>query len=170
MKRVFKTLGWILLLVLIVIQFFRPKKNIHTGDQPNAIAKSFAIPEDVKTILDKACMDCHSNNTRYPWYNTIQPVAWWLAGHVNDGKKELNFDEYTNKRPRFQYRRMEQSIDLVKKDAMPLPSYTWTHKDAILTQEEKAKLTEWAQSVMKTLESKYPIDSLKRQGPPPPQK
>jgi len=170
MKKVFKTIGWLLLIALVVIQFFRPKKNINLGDQPNAISKKFSVSADVQTILDKACMDCHSNNTRYPWYNNIQPVAWWLDNHVKDGIKELNFDEYINKRPRFQYRRMEQTIELVKEGEMPLPSYTWTHKDAILSQEEKEKLTSWAQSIMATLESQYPIDSLKRKAPPPPQK
>jgi hypothetical protein len=170
MKKVFKTIGWLLLIALVAIQFFHPTKNIHEGDQLNAISKKFPMPADVKMILDKACMDCHSNNTRYPWYNNIQPVAWWLNNHVIDGKKELNFDEYTNRRPRFQYRRMEQTIDLIKKGEMPLDSYTWTHKDAILSEEEKAKLFDWAQSVMDTLKTQYPIDSLKRQGPPSPQK
>ena len=170
MKKVLKTIGWLLLIALVVIQFFHPKKNIHEGDQPNAISKKFLVSADVRIILDKACMDCHSNNTRYPWYNNIQPVAWWLNNHVIDGKKELNFDEYINRRPRFQYRRMEQTIDLVKKGEMPLDSYTWTHKDAILSEEEKTKLFAWAQSVMDTLKTQYPIDSLKRQGPPPPQK
>jgi hypothetical protein len=170
MKKVLKTIGWLLLIAIVVIQFFHPKKNIHEGDQPNAISKKFQLSADVKTILDKACMDCHSNNTRYPWYNNIQPVAWWLNNHVKDGKKELNFDDYINRRPRFQYRRMEQTIDLVKKGEMPLDSYTWVHKDAILSEEEKTKLFDWAQSIMDTLKTQYPIDSLKRQGPPPPQK
>jgi len=170
MKKVIKTIGWLLLIALVAIQFFHPKKNIHDSDQPNAISKKFKISADVKIILDKACLDCHSNNTRYPWYNNIQPVAWWLNNHVIDGKKELNFDEYINRRPRFQYRRMEQTIDLVKKGEMPLDSYTWTHKDAILSEEEKTKLFDWAQSVMDTLKTQYPIDSLKRQGPPSPQK
>ncbi len=170
MRKVFKTIGWILLIALIVIQFFRPEKNIHPGDQPNAIEKKFTVPGEVKTILDKACNDCHSNNTRYPWYNNIQPVAWWLADHVKDGKGELNFDEFTTRRPRFQYRRMEQTIDLVKEEEMPLDSYTWTHKDAVLTDEEKNKIYDWAKSVMTTLESQYPIDSLKRPNQPPTQK
>ena len=170
MKKFFKTFGWLLLVALIVIQFFHPAKNIHEGDQPNAIAKTFPVPTDVKPILEKACLDCHSNNTRYPWYNNIQPVAWWLADHVNDGKRELNFDDYTNKRLRYQYHKMEEMIDQVKKGEMPIDSYTWTHKDAILSQEEKTKLMDWAQSVMDTLKAQYPIDSLKRQGPPPPQK
>ena len=168
MRKFFKTVGWLLLIALVVIQFFRPAKNIHPSDQPNAIFKKFSVSADVKTILDKACMDCHSNNTRYPWYYNIQPVAWWLADHVTDGKKELNFDEYITRRPRFQYRRMEQTIDLVKKEEMPLDSYTWIHKDAILTDEEKTKLYDWAKSIMTTLEAQYPIDSLKRQGASPP--
>jgi len=170
MKKVFKTIGWLLLIALVLIQLFRPTKNIHEGDQPNAISKKFQVSADVKIILDKACMDCHSNNTRYPWYNNIQPVAWWLNNHVIDGKKELNFDEYITRRPRFQYRRMEQTIDLVKKKEMPLDSYTWTHTDAILTEEEKTKLYDWAKSVMNALEAQYPIDSLKRPSPPPSQK
>ena len=170
MKKVLKTIGWLLLIALVLIQFFRPAKNIREGDQPNAISKKFQVSADVKIILDKACMDCHSNNTRYPWYNNIQPVAWWLNDHVIDGKKELNFDEYITRRPRFQYRRMEQMIDLVKKKEMPLDSYTWTHKDAILTEEEKTRLYDWAKSVMNALEAQYPIDSLKRPSPPPSQK
>ena len=170
MKKVLKTIGWLLLIALLVIQFFHPKKNIHEGDQPNAISKKFQVSADVKIILDKACMDCHSNNTRYPWYNNIQPVAWWLNDHVIDGKKELNFDEFTNRRPRFQYRRMQQTIDLVKKEEMPLDSYTWTHKDAILSDDEKTKLYDWAKSIMNALEAQYPIDSLKRPSPPPSQK
>jgi hypothetical protein len=170
MRKFFKALGWFLLIALIIIQFFRPKKNIHPGDQPNSISKKFPVSADVKTILDKACMDCHSNNTRYPWYNNIQPVAWWLNGHVKDGKRELNFDEYINRRPRFQYRRMEQTIELVKEKEMPLDSYTWTHKDAILTDEEKTKLYDWANSVKTALEAQYPMDTLKPKGPPTPPK
>jgi hypothetical protein len=168
MKKILKTIGWLLLIAFIVIQFFRPEKNINTGDQPNAISKKYIVSADVKTILDNACMDCHSNNTQYPWYNNIQPVAWWLANHVKDGKKELNFDEFTNRRPRFQYRRMQQTIDLVKKEEMPLDSYTWTHKDAILSDDEKTKLYDWAKSVRTALESQYPIDSLKSPSQPQP--
>jgi len=168
MKKILKTIGWLLLIVLVAIQFFHPTKNIHEGDQPNAISKKFQVSADVRIILDKACMDCHSNNTRYPWYNNIQPVAWWLNDHIIDGKKELNFDEFANRRPRFQYRRMQQTIDLVKKEEMPLDSYTWTHKDAILSDDEKTKLYDWAKSVRTALESQYPIDSLKSPSQPQP--
>lgn len=152
----------VLLAALVIIQFIHPKKNKAEGPQPNYIGNTFAITADVKTILAKACDDCHSNNTRYPWYANLQPVHWWLEKHVKNGKKKINFDEYTNKSLRYQYHKMEEVIEMVKEGEMPLNSYTWTHKDAKLTTEEKAKITGWAQSVMDTMKAQYPIDSLIR--------
>src|SRR5205809_6070001 len=125
----FKKFLLVLLILLIVIQFIHPSRNISKGEQPGNIAHSFNVPAQVKTILDKACMDCHSNNTRYLWYFHIQPVDWWLTNHINDGKRGLNFDEYTNKSLRYQYNKMNDVIDQVKKNEMPISSYKWIHKD-----------------------------------------
>lgn len=152
----------LLLLALIAIQFFHPKKNKASGPQPNYIGNVYSVPDDVKSILAKACNDCHSNNTRYPWYASIQPVHWWLNKHVREGKKHINYDEYTHKPLRYQYHKMEETIEMVKEGEMPLKSYTWTHKDARLSDEEKSKITGWAQSVMDTLKARYPLDSLIR--------
>jgi Haem-binding domain len=156
----FRKIMLFLLAAFIIIQFIHPKKNKAEGAQPNYIGNSFAIPADVKTILAKACNDCHSNNTRYPWYAKIQPVHWWLDKHVQTGKKKINYDEYTNKSLRYQFHKMEETVEMVKEGEMPLDSYTWTHKDARLTEEEKNKLLGWANSVMDTMKAKYPIDSL----------
>ena len=130
----------VLLVALVIIQFFRPKKNSSAGPQPNYIGNAFAIPADVKAILAKACNDCHTNNTRYPWYSKVQPVLWWLDKHIRNGKKGINFDEYTNKSLRYQYHKMEETIEMIKDNKMPLNSYTWVHKDAKLTDEEKNKI------------------------------
>jgi heme-binding protein len=152
----------ILLLIVIAIQFIHPKPNKTPGDQPNYIGKVYPVPEDVKQILVKTCNDCHSNNTRYPWYSNIQPVDWWLNNHIRNGKNQLNFDDYTHRSLRYQYNKMDETINEVKKGDMPLNSYTWIHKDAILTQAEKSKLIDWAGSIMISMEAKYPIDSLKK--------
>ena len=157
-----KKILFFLLAALVVIQFIHPKPNKAKGDQPNYIGKTFSVPEDVKSILVKACNDCHTNNTRYPWYSNIQPVDWWMNGHIKKGKKGMNLDEYTNKRLRYQYHKMEEVIEMVKEGKMPLNSYTWMHKDAILSQDEKNILINWANSVMDTMKAKYPLDSLIR--------
>lgn len=158
----FKKIMLVLLVALVAIQFIHPKKNRAEGPQPNYIGNAFAIPEDAKAILAKACNDCHSNNTRYPWYAKVQPVHWWLNKHVVEGKKKINFDEYSNKSLRYQYHKMEEVIEMVKDKEMPLNSYTWTHKDAKLSDNERSMITGWAQSVMDTMKARYPLDSLIR--------
>lgn len=151
-----------LLAVLVIIQFFHPKKNKAPGEQPNYIGKVYPVPADVKAILQKACNDCHSNNTRYPWYSNIQPVDWWLNDHVKDGKKELNLDEYTHRSLRFQYHKLEEIAEQVREGEMPLKSYTWMHRDALLTETEKARLAGWADGMRDSMEANYPLDSLVR--------
>jgi len=152
----------ILIIVLVLIQFFRPAKNISIAKSTTDISNIYQMPNDVSLILDKACNDCHSNNTAYPWYSKIQPVDWWLDNHVQEGKRELNLDEYTNRRLRYQYHKMEEIADQVKKGEMPLNSYTWIHKDAILTEAEKTALIGWADGVREQMKAKYPLDSLIR--------
>jgi uncharacterized membrane protein YgaE (UPF0421/DUF939 family) len=149
-----------LLAAFVIIQFFRPNKNISEEPQPNTLANKYEIPEEVHVILKKACLDCHSNNTKYPWYYNVQPLAWWLNYHITDGKKNFNLDEYTHRRPRYKYHKMEEVIEMVDEGEMPLNSYTWVHKDAKLSKAEKDKLTAWARSIMEILKTEYPIDSL----------
>jgi hypothetical protein len=158
----FKKILLVLILILVIIQFIHPARNKSEGGQPNNISKAFNIPAEVKTVLDKACMDCHSNNTRYPWYSKIQPVDWWLTHHVIEGKRGLNFDEYTNRSLRYQFHKMEEIAEQVKDGEMPIDSYTWTHKDAILTYEEKNILIKWTERIRNEMKAKYPADSLVR--------
>jgi hypothetical protein len=165
----FRKILIVLLVALVIIQFIHPKKNKAEGAQPNYIGNKFNIPADVKGILAKACFDCHSNNTRYPWYSKIQPVDWWLSHHVKEGKEAVNFDEYTNRPLRYQFHKMEEVNEMVKENKMPFKSYLWVHKDAKLTDDEKNKVLNWTQAVMDTMKSMYPVDSLIRKSQPKPQ-
>ncbi len=153
-----------LLVVLVVIQFFHPAKNINTtaAATANDISKVFPVPEDVQKILSTSCYDCHSNNTAYPWYSKVQPVAWWLNHHIEEGKREINFNEFAAYSLRRQYKKLDEVVEQVKKDEMPLSSYTLIHKDAILTGQQKEALFAWATAAMDTMKAKYPADSLLR--------
>lgn len=151
-----------LLVALVVIQFIHPKKNKSSGPQPNYIGNVHPVPGDIKSILQKACNDCHTNNTEYPWYSAIQPVNWWMNDHVKDGKKHLNLDDYAGRSLRYQYHKLEEIEEQIKEGEMPLDSYTWTHKDAILTSEEKEKIINWTKQLRDSMKAKYPIDSLVR--------
>jgi hypothetical protein len=156
----------VLLAVLVLIQFFHPKKNISTAPSTNNIAAVYPVSDSVGQILALACNDCHSNNTRYPWYSNIQPVAWWLDGHVNDGKKELNFDEFRTFTPRRQYNKMKSLVHEIQDGGMPLSSYTIIHKDAVLSSIQKQQLIAWAEDIQHQMEKTWPADSLKRKPAP----
>ena len=89
-----KIAGPLLLGLLILAQFFQPDKNISEGPEEDNILLILDVPEQVAGLLTNSCYDCHSNNTRYPWYNRISPVSWYLHKHVVAGKEALNFSEF----------------------------------------------------------------------------
>ncbi|MCX6210417.1 MAG: heme-binding domain-containing protein [Bacteroidetes bacterium] len=160
MKKVLKKIGLALLILFVIIQFFRPAKNINTVDATKVVAAVFTMPDNVGKILQKSCYDCHSNNTAYPWYNNFQPVMWYLNNHVNEGKREINFDEFATYKLRRQFHKMEEIIEQVEEGEMPLYSYTLIHSDAKLSKEDKEVLIAWAKANMDSMKAKYPIDSL----------
>lgn len=111
-----------LLIVLSAIQFIRPAKNKNTAEQKADITMQFNVPADVQNVLKTSCYDCHSNNTNYPWYANIQPMAWLLANHINEGKAELNFNEFAGYSKRRQLSKLKAVANSVKDGSMPLSS------------------------------------------------
>jgi len=142
-----------------ILQFIRPSKNIST-EEPNHIATKYAVPSDVQTILQTSCNDCHTNNTRYPWYSEIQPIGWVLNGHIQEGKRSLNLSEFTTYRLRRQYHKLEEIGDMVYEDKMPMSEYLILHSDARLSQEQKKRLIGWTEELRDSMKAMYPADSL----------
>lgn len=151
-----------LLILLIVLQAFRPKLD-NTGTGSTASITTVAtVPTEVDEVLKTSCYDCHSNSTNYPWYTHLQPFGWWIDDHVNDGKKELNFDEFGSYTLRRQFHKLEEVVEMVKEDEMPLKSYTIIHREALLDAEQKKLIMDWANSSMQAMKAIYPPDSLIR--------
>ncbi|MFN0213716.1 MAG: heme-binding domain-containing protein [Saprospiraceae bacterium] len=159
MKKYIRPLLYGLLAILILAQLYRPARNL-SNNQTNHVSTSYPVPSEVEAILQPACYDCHSNLTRYPWYANVQPVASWLAGHTNGGKRQLNFSEFTNRRLAVQNHKFEEIVEMLKEERMPLQSYTWAHHDAKLSEQQRQTLVAWAQSNMDSLVARYPADSL----------
>ena len=158
--KIFKRIAVFLLVILIGMQFIRPEKNIASAPFPNNIVTAFPLPDSVSNILKKSCYDCHSNNTQYPWYSSFQPVSGWLNHHIEEGKDEVNFDEFATYKIGRQYRKLLEIKEQLEKDEMPLSSYTLIHKDAKLNEGEKKLLINWAESARSMMRVKYPADSL----------
>jgi hypothetical protein len=144
----------IVVILLVVIQFIRPSRNLSSAQSANDISRHYTVPDTVAGILDRACNDCHSNNTRYPWYTNIQPVGWWMQHHVNDGKGELNFAEFGSYPAKRQYHKLEEMVKQIKDDEMPLNSYLWIHTNAKLTEADKQTLINWANNLRQEIAAK----------------
>ncbi len=162
MRKVLKIILVVLIIVFIAIQFIRPAKNSGEEIAANEITAKFDVPENVQQILKVSCYDCHSNTTKYPWYWHMEPGALILSNHFNDGKKEVNFSIFSTYPAARQYKKFKEIGEQVKQGEMPLSSYTLLHRDAVLTQEQKQVIVDWAANSMKEMEAKYPPDSLKR--------
>ncbi len=148
-----------LVIVLVIIQFIRPAKNL-SGDTSKDISIGYAVPDDIQAIFKRSCNDCHSNQTVYPWYAEVQPVGWWLNHHVEDGKRHLNLNNFTSMRIAFQKKKLEEIMEQVKKDEMPMSSYLWIHTNAKLSDPDKQALNAWCQQQIDSIKAKYPADSL----------
>lgn len=138
-----------ILALLLIIQFIRPTKNLGSAEGPNDITHYAQVPDSVMTILKVSCYDCHSNHTNYLWYHEIMPIGWFLNNHVVDGKKHLNFSEFTTYNDKKKDRKFKQTAEEVEEHEMPLSSYTIIHKDAILNEAQIKLVTTWAEGLRK---------------------
>jgi len=150
-KSLLKKLGLAILIVFVIAQFFGPEKNDGDISSVDPFLADTNPPEDVKLILKNTCFDCHSNHTRYPWYNNITPVNYWLADHVRHGKGDFNVSKWNEYSDKKKDHKLEELAEEVAEKHMPLPSYTWTHGDADLSQEQIDAIVEW----VKTTRIKY---------------
>ncbi len=110
-------------------------------------AVSMQVPKEVRPILQKACYDCHSNHTKFPWYAKVAPVSWVLASHVNEGRKALNFSTWKKMDSSLQQERIDRMYHVVKIGFMPKQSYTWMHPESKLDKAEKQVLKRWVESL-----------------------
>jgi hypothetical protein len=101
-------------------------------------------PPAVMEILRRACYDCHSNETRWPWYSRVAPSSWFVASHVRKGRGDLNFSDW----PMYDFEQQEMNLDdiekQIEKGKMPLRSYLWLHPEARLSEGDRQVLLEWA--------------------------
>lgn len=135
----------IVIIVFLAIQLVQTHGNKSAETSPHDITKLYNTPAPVLQILQRSCYDCHSNNTRYPWYTYIQPIGWWITLHIQQGKDGLNFSEYGKMTKEDQGEVFGQIYKSIDEDWMPLESYLWIHGDSKLSVGESKLLLEWAE-------------------------
>lgn len=151
----FKVVGIILAFVTISFQFVGMSFNQGELYSPYHVSKTVHTSDTIESILQKSCYDCHSDYTIYPWYSNIQPIGYWLNQHIEEGKAELNFSIFGTYKKKKQLHKLDECIEMIEENQMPLVSYTLIHQKAKLTLEEKLLLIRWAK------ESKNYLNALK---------
>lgn len=132
---------------LVSIQFISVEKT----NPPVDVALSLKAPDDVMIILKKGCYDCHSNETKWPYYSDIAPASFFIASHVKKGRKALNFSTYEEIDPKIKKERLKRAIMTINNGMMALPSYLSVHNEAMLSKKEKAVLTKWFEKEIESL-------------------
>ena len=147
-----KKIGYGLLLIIIVIQFFRIDKTNPEVSLENDFIALTAPPEEISVILKSTCYDCHSNETNYPWYSNVAPISWWVKDHIDEGREELNFSKWGTFKAKRKDHKLEEAVEMLEDGEMPLDEYTWTHSEANLTSKQKEQLIDWFKTTRKTIQ------------------
>lgn len=133
-----KVITTIIILALVGIQFI----EVERGNPP--VTADINAPADVKNLLRTACYDCHSNETKWPWYSKVAPISWMIANHVKEGRRELNFSVWGRLDRHKKKELQKEIIKMIDNDEMPLVSYTYLHPKAKLETTQKQIIKKWA--------------------------
>lgn len=141
----------VLAVVAIAIQFVGPKRTNPPVDPAREISAHVKTPPEVARILERSCFDCHSHQTRWPWYSKVAPVSWMVISDVDEARRNMNFSDWAMYNPEKARDRLNGICEETSEGGMPLTSYKWMHRDAKLTPEDVRTLCEWSRSAREQL-------------------
>jgi hypothetical protein len=140
-----KKVGLGIVAALLAAQIVRPSRDAAPHDPSQDLTRVLAVPATVKGALDRACYDCHSQRTRWPWYAQISPISWMVARDVVAAREELDFSRFGALEPSERSAALEAIGDATTTERMPLSSYALVHAEARLTAAERAAIAAWTE-------------------------
>ncbi len=139
-------------IVLLVAQVIPVTRRTNPPVDPaRTLAAQLPVPGHVSAVLQRACRDCHSHETIWPWYSQVAPVSWLVIRHVNEGRRELNLSVWGQYEARRQVRKLKEICDQVRTEKMPISSYLLLHPKARLSEQERSWLCEWTETIRERL-------------------
>ena len=134
---------WSIGAVILLAQFFQPDRSVHEADPAQDFITITHPSEEIAHLLHITCYDCHSAHTNYPWYSYVTPVNFWLQHHINEGRDEFNMSEWGARSAKWRIKKLKRAAHELKEGDMPLPSYTWLHGEAQLTNAQRRSLIDY---------------------------
>jgi Haem-binding domain len=146
LKRIVKWLLIAVIVLFLAIQFVRPARTNPAVDESQTIFARAQMTPPVAAIFNRSCVDCHSNKTVWPWYTNVAPVSWFIIGHVNEGRRNMNLSEWGKLDSDRQSKKLQQICDEVSDGGMPLSTYTPLHPGSKPTPADVKLLCEWTEA------------------------
>ena len=150
MKPRFKTILLILVGVLVLSQLVPVDRSVPEVDPAQDFLTAVNAPAEMASLIKDACYDCHSYQTKYPWYAKVSPVSFWIQGHINGGREHLNFSEWTAYPAEKAAHKLEECYEEVEELHMPMKSYTWLHPEAKLSEAQVGAMAQWFQQTYRS--------------------
>lgn len=125
------------------IQLIRPARTNPPENAAGTIEATLKPPAAVAGILQRSCQDCHSNRTVWPWYSEVAPVSWMVIHHVNEGRERLNFSNWAGYDAGEAHTLLERMCREVDGQKMPIYSYTFIHRNAVLRDADRQAICDW---------------------------
>lgn len=158
-----KKISVILLVTFILIQFFPIDKNNPAPTPQMDFLTIKNTPETTANLIRNGCYDCHSNETKYLWYSNVQPIAWFLQDHIEEGRKELNFSTFATYEPKRQAHKLAEAIEQIEKGEMPLDSYIIAHSEAKFSEAQKQEVIQYLKLVESDIRREHQLpDEVKK--------
>jgi hypothetical protein len=129
------------------IQFVRPPRTNPSTNPDRTLDAHVLVTPEARAIIDRACRDCHSNDTRWPWYSNVAPVSWFVVDHVNHGRRHFNYSDWAQYAPEDAERILMNTCAFARKETMPMPSYLVMHDEARLSDPDVTALCDWTDTV-----------------------
>lgn len=145
-RKIIKWVGIVIVVGFIGIQFKQPDRTNPPIDESKTIFALLKVKPEVKAILDRSCVDCHTHNTRWPWYSYVAPVSWLVADDVAKGRKELNLSDWARYKPQRAIAKLDQICQELEDDKMPIKPYRLMHSNAALSKQEIDLICEWIET------------------------
>jgi hypothetical protein len=133
-----------LAVVFAGLQLVRPDRTNPPVNAARSVQVTASVPPAVDAVLRRSCYDCHSSETRWPWYSGVAPMAWGVANHVKEGRATFNLSEWGSYPARKRVSVLEKMCDEVREGKMPLKQYLWLHRDATLSEADWKSVCDWS--------------------------
>ncbi|HVZ17296.1 MAG TPA: heme-binding domain-containing protein [Terriglobales bacterium] len=152
--------------VLAAIQLYRPAKTNPPEDPSKTLPANSQMPPQVAQILDRSCSDCHTHKTVWPKYSYVAPMSWLVTDDVNEGRRHVNFSEWSSYSTQRRQAKLEDICNEVKDGGMPLKQYTWMHKGTALDQQQREAICAWTKTEQQriTAQTGVPVPQKKQGG------